>query len=95
MVTLAVVYTFPEVRLAEAEAHLREMIPATRAEAGCLRYEVFRASETPRTFFLFEQYRDEAALEAHRESAYFAKHVRSGIQPLAERREATLYSTFE
>ena len=44
---------------------LRRMAPLSRAEPGCLQYDVHRHPDDPNTFFLFERYVDEAALEAH------------------------------
>jgi quinol monooxygenase YgiN len=94
MVTLTVTYTFADGREVEAERLLRELIAATRTEPGCKRYEVFRSSETPRTFLIFEQYADEAALEAHRGSEHFERLGLNGIRMIAEHREAKLYADF-
>lgn len=46
------------------------LIPASRAEPGVLRYEVFRATDDPRTFFLVEAYESTEALDAHAASAH-------------------------
>lgn len=94
MVTLIVSYVFPADRLAEAETHLRALIAPTRAEPGCRAYELSRSKDDPRAFVFFEQYDDDAALEAHRASDHFARHGKNGIQALAERRVATLYEPF-
>jgi hypothetical protein len=37
------------------------MGPLSRKEAGCLFYQAHRSPDDPRVFFLYEQYRDEAA----------------------------------
>lgn len=57
------------------EAALRKMIPATRAETGCIRYELFVSEETACTFHLLETYADDAALASHHASAHFAELV--------------------
>lgn len=42
-------------------------------EVGCLRFEVNRQFEQPNLFALSEQYVDQAAMEAHYQTAHFAK----------------------
>ena len=56
---------------AEMETELRHMVAATRAEPGCLRYDLFADLDGGAGFSLFEAYRDAAALEAHRLSAHY------------------------
>src|ERR1035437_5461884 len=43
----------------------------TRAEPGCLAFDVYQSTQVPSVFFLFEIYRDGRSLEAHRDSAHF------------------------
>ena len=40
-------------------------------EAGCLRFDVIRDRDDASRFYFYEVYRDEAALQAHRETAHF------------------------
>lgn len=49
---------------------LNEMLSPTRAEDGCGFYRLFEARE-PGLFYLYELWRDEAALNAHAGSAHF------------------------
>ncbi len=56
---------------AEVEAELRRMVAASRAEPGCLRYDLFADQGGGAGFSLVEAYRDEAALDAHRASAHY------------------------
>lgn len=44
---------------------LREHIRLTRAEPGCLRFEVLRSHSDPTRFAVTETFRDRAAFEAH------------------------------
>jgi len=67
----------------------------TRAEPGCLMYVVHRSLDDPRTFFLYEQYDDEAAFQAHRETDHFKQHVLGEALPLLEARELAHYSTMD
>ena len=63
------------------ETLLRRMVGFTRAEPGCLRYDLYR---TPTGFLLHEIYLDEAALQAHRAAGYFADYRRDIADLLAE-----------
>jgi quinol monooxygenase YgiN len=67
------------------EQILRTMVDATRAEQGCRRYDLFRAQDASAgpLFFLIEHYVDDAAVQAHRETAHY-KSYRSSILPLLE-----------
>lgn len=42
-------------------------------EPGCLRFDVCRSQADPHHFVLYETYRDEAALDAHRAAPHFAR----------------------
>jgi quinol monooxygenase YgiN len=95
MICLAVTYTIRPGREGEAAEHFRRLIPASRAEPGCRMYLVHRAEDKPRTFFIYEQYDDQAALDAHRASAHFEEHGRNGIQRIAEDRVALVCTPFE
>ncbi len=94
MITLAVNYTFSAEHLAEAEGYLRELVAPTRAEPGCRTYEIYRSKDDPHAFFFYEQYDDEAAIDAHRSSAHFERFGKNGIQKIAASRVAALYETF-
>lgn len=48
---------------------LPEHIRLTRAEPGCLRFEVFRSQADPVRFAVSEQFRDREAFEAHQARA--------------------------
>jgi quinol monooxygenase YgiN len=43
-------------------------------------------------FFVYEQYRDDAALAAHRETKHFQEYVVKTLAPLGVRREGEVYS---
>ena len=49
-------------------------------------YQVHRSSSDPRTFFIYEQYDDQAALDAHRATPHFLEHARDGLFPILESR---------
>ena len=56
-------------------ALLREQVAAVRkAEPGCLVYRPHRSTKDPDLFIFYEQYKDDAAFEAHRKAAYLAEY---------------------
>ncbi len=42
-------------------------------EPGCLRFDVLHDTKDPHTIYLYEVYRDETAIEAHRQAPHFVK----------------------
>jgi quinol monooxygenase YgiN len=70
---------------------LRTMIPISRLEPGCIKYEVYQSAENPCNFLLFEIYRDEAALKTHSDSDHFKRYVLDDALPRLESRERTYY----
>ncbi len=63
----------------------------SRKEPGCPMYQVHRHKTDPRRFFVYEQYKDDAALEAHRASPHFLKYAKKELPKIAERIEGNLY----
>ena len=56
---------------AEFEAAFAELQAAVKAnEPGCLQYDLFRSQTEADTYVVYEQYADEAALEAHRSAPH-------------------------
>lgn len=77
-------------KLGEVLAIVAEMRPKSLAEPGCLGYEVYRGVDGPHKLLLLEHYRDEAALEAHRQSAHYQSLVVGRALPLLAEREVEL-----
>ncbi|KAG8153805.1 putative quinol monooxygenase [Burkholderia catarinensis] len=69
---------------AAVEAELQRMVAATRAEPGNLRYDLFRQTDGKPGFHLFEIYRDEAAIAAHRASEHYTAYRAKAADWLAE-----------
>lgn len=63
----------PERLDAFLEAMLQNASSAVRDEPGCLRFDVVQDQEDPNRIYLYEVYRDEAALDAHRQSPHYLK----------------------
>lgn len=59
---------------------------ASRQEPGVVEWIVYRSTDDPRRFLLYELYRSAADLEAHRATEHFARYQRE-VVPLLESRE--------
>ena len=93
MICLAVTYLVLPNREAEAVAFFEKLTVATRAEPGCRMYQAHRSLADPRRFFLYEQYVDQAAVDAHRASPHFDELVQRGLFRIIESRIPELYQT--
>ncbi|SEM70749.1 putative quinol monooxygenase [Cryobacterium luteum] len=60
-----------------------------RQEAGCIRFDPHRLGSDPAAFFVYEEYRDPAAFDAHRAAAYGAA-FNLALAPLVEGDGSTL-----
>ena len=58
---------------------LRELTRSSRQEPGCVTYVPHWVESDPTTLLIYEQYRDEAAVEHHRASPHFAKFAIGGL----------------
>ncbi len=76
----------------EVEAALRRMAPLVKAhEPGCVFYHATRSTDDPDHFLLYEQYADQPALEAHRETEHFKEIIEGTIVPMLLKRERDFY----
>src|SRR5215469_13220123 len=55
------------------EAELRALIGPTRKEEGCLRYDLYRATEGPAAFLLYEIWESRAHHTAHTKTDHFTR----------------------
>jgi autoinducer 2-degrading protein len=74
----------------KAEAILRELREASRKEEGVIAFEVARSQEKPNVFVLWEEYRDEAALNFHKATEHYSRLVLNGVRPLALQRSGEM-----
>jgi quinol monooxygenase YgiN len=66
---------------------MRAMEKETRKEPGCLMYVAHQAADDPTLLAFYEQYKDEAALEAHRASPYFKEIVENKMSKFVINRD--------
>jgi len=75
-------------------AIVAELGPQSRAEPGCLGYEVYQGVGAPGSLLLIERYRDQAALDAHKQSAHYQALVVARVLPLLADRRVELLRAY-
>ena len=73
MITITVIVEVDPAQLEAAEAAILANAEASRAEPGCLRFEVSRQVDKSNVFVLAELYQDQAAVDAHGKTPHIAK----------------------
>jgi quinol monooxygenase YgiN len=91
MVVLAVTWMAKVGREAEVATLFGTLTAESRKEPGCSMYQVHRHKTEPRRFFIYEQYKDDAALEAHRNAPHFLQYARKDLPKIADRVEGHLF----
>ncbi|QNB09865.1 antibiotic biosynthesis monooxygenase [Herbaspirillum frisingense] len=56
---------------AELRTALEKVVPPSRKEEGCLRYDLHVDQESPDRFVMLEEWRDAQALKEHESTAHF------------------------
>ncbi len=92
MVVLAVTWIANVGREAETARLFTELAIESRKEPGCVMFLVHQQKSDPARFLIYEQFRDDAALDAHRASPHFLQYVRQDLIKAAVRVEGNLYS---
>jgi (4S)-4-hydroxy-5-phosphonooxypentane-2,3-dione isomerase len=82
----------PEHRAAFIEASL-ENARNSIEEPGNLRFDVLEQANDPNRFQLYEVYRDEAAMKAHKETAHYARWAAAVAPWMAEPRQGVKYAS--
>jgi autoinducer 2-degrading protein len=79
----------PELLEAFQEATLQNARQSVQ-EPGCLRFDFAQQADEPTRYVLVEVYRHEAAVEAHRQTAHYAKWRKTAEPMMAEPRQRTI-----
>ena len=75
MVSFLVRLKFAQEDRAESAEAVQRLAEASRNEPGCVSYVPHHSEEDLDTVVIYEQYVDENALKAHRESEHFKKYA--------------------
>lgn len=95
MVVLAVTWMAKNGRDADVATLFSALTRESRQEAGCLMFQVHRHKTEPRRFFIYEQYKDDAALESHRTTPHFMKYAKKELPRVADRVDGQLYDPLD
>ena len=58
-------------------------------------FQVHRHKTERGRFFIYEQYKDDAAMESHRATPHFLKYVKKELPRLADRIDGQLYDPLD
>ncbi len=83
MVVLAVTWMAKSGRESDVAGLFAKLTEQSRKEPGCAMYQVHRHKTEPRRFFIYEQYKDDSALEAHRAAPHFLQYVKKQLPKVA------------
>jgi quinol monooxygenase YgiN len=86
MISFTVRMRFEAGDRAAVEEILRQLGSASRQEPGCVSFIPHFVEGEPAMVLIYEQYKDEAALEHHRASAHFKKYGSGGLYQLMKDR---------
>src|SRR3972149_8731988 len=71
MIIVAGTIRIPTDKLNEAREHMARVLPTSRTEPGCVLYSFAHDVLEPGLIRVFEMYRDQGALDSHRETDHF------------------------
>jgi autoinducer 2-degrading protein len=79
----------PEKRQRFLEAIEVDALGSERDEPGCLRFHVLQSDEDENVYYFYEVYKDDAALESHRQMPHYAVWRSAAAEALDGPTEAT------
>lgn len=86
MLSLIVRFRFAPEDRAEIAEMLKQLASASRREEGCVTFIPHHLVDDPNVVLIYEQYSDEKAMTAHRNTDHFKKYVAGGLyQKMRER----------
>lgn len=91
MVVLAVTWLAKPGKEQETASLFLKLQAESRKEPGCVMYLVHQLTTDPRRFLVYEQYQNEAGLEAHRNSPHFLQYARKLLPKVGDRIQGELY----
>jgi quinol monooxygenase YgiN len=86
VISFTVRMTFRKDDREELAQILKDLTLLSRQEPGCVSYVPHAVESDPDTIVIYEQYKDEAAVEFHKGTPHFAKYAVGGLyQKMLER----------
>jgi (4S)-4-hydroxy-5-phosphonooxypentane-2,3-dione isomerase len=74
---------------------IRTLQEHSRKEPGCVQYAGHQSLDDPRRFLFYEVYKDQAALQAHRDAPHFKQYVKGGLDSIMESRTRELFTPLD
>jgi quinol monooxygenase YgiN len=74
-----------EADIPEVRELLREHASLSRAEPGCLRFELYHSKNDPKVFLIFERWESTAALDVHRTAKGYTQIYQPKVLPRVTR----------
>jgi quinol monooxygenase YgiN len=87
MVSFTVRMRFTDEDHEKVEGLLRVLTEESRKEPGCVSYIAHFVEGNPEFVLIYEQYADQAAVEAHRATDHFKQYAIGGLYQLMKDRE--------
>jgi len=78
-ITKNVFFVARDENVEELKALLETMVDASRAEEGCLLYNIYQTDSDPKTFVVIETWKSDTALDGHKNSAHY-KHYKANFE---------------
>ncbi len=82
-------------REAQAKQELLKLLSPTRAEAGCINYDMHQSLDNQAHFLFHENWTNQGALNKHLETPHLKNFLNQADQLLAEPVEITLWKQVE
>ena len=82
-ITKSVTFIAKEGSEAKMKELLSAMVVPSKAEKGCLFYEIFQYENEPRRFMAVETWENEESLDGHKASAHYAVY-KSSYEPYCD-----------
>ena len=70
-ITKKVTFIAKEEHIKQLKTLLEAMVLPSRAEIGCLKYDIYQIEDDPKCFIVIESWEDVAALEGHKHSKHY------------------------
>ncbi len=71
-------------KIALVKAELEKLVPVTRAEKGCLDYDLHQDNENPAHFMFYENWESRALWQAHMNARHLKEYVAATEGAIAE-----------
>lgn len=82
-ITKQVTFIAKDDGIKEMKSLLKTMVKASKEEDGCLLYNIFQLVNEPKKFIVVESWKDEKALDGHKNSNHY-KYYKANFQPFCE-----------